>query len=79
MTVQEILQELAIAWTDRDPEAVAGLFAEDAVYAASVGPDPGRRAQGRAAIRRLVGAMFALDEGAVAETSTPVVFGDCAF
>jgi len=74
-----LLKDFARAWGARDLDGIVALFAEDGIYAASVGPEPGTRAQGRPAIRALIAEMFKVDDGAVAETSEPVLFDGGAF
>ena len=61
--IDAALDRLAEAWAASNPDAVAAAFAPDGVYAASVGPDPGEVARGRAAIRALAARMFATDAG----------------
>lgn len=62
-----VLARLLAAWKSRNAKEVAAQFANDGVYAASVGPEPGARAKGPAAIEALVGRMFAVDDGASSE------------
>ncbi|MCC0043750.1 MAG: nuclear transport factor 2 family protein [Brucellaceae bacterium] len=77
--IKKLLGDFADAWGRRDVGAVVELFADDAVYFASVGPEPGRRATGKTAIRELIEAMFAVDRGATSETTEPVIFDGGAF
>lgn len=80
MNEQEaLLAEFSRAWGVRDLDAVVELFAEDGVYAASVGPEPGTRAEGKLAIRAAVAKMFNVDDGAVTETTPPILFDGGAF
>ncbi len=76
--IEAALDRLAAAWAARDPDGVAATFAPDGVYASSVGPDPGMRAEGRAAIRALAEAMFAVDLG-VSEILERIALPDGAF
>ena len=77
--IEQTLKNFSAAWAGRDLEAVVNLFATEGEYAASVGPDPGKTARGHDEIRALVKDMFAVDDGAVAENSIPIVFGEEAF
>ncbi|GAB5506857.1 MAG: hypothetical protein Rhirs2KO_20200 [Rhizobiaceae bacterium] len=77
--IETLLGDFAGAWGRRDVSAVVELFAEDAIYFASVGPEPGRKATGKAEIRDLIEAMFAVDQGATSETSEPIIFDGGAF
>ena len=79
VTIDGTLDRLAAAWAARDADRVAALFAPDGVYAASVGPGPGTRAVGRAAIRDLAQRMFALDAGGASEVLERVPMPDGAF
>lgn len=76
---QILLDRFSAAWSEKDAEKVANLFAPDGVYFASIGPEPGHRAVGRVAIKKLVAAMFAQDAGAQSQTSAPIMMEDAAF
>lgn len=60
----DIVRAFGRAWASKDPEVVMAFFADDAVYGASVGPEPGTTCRGRQEIRhgitahRLFGAGF---------------------
>lgn len=55
-----VLERMAEGFNNRDPEAIAGQFTEDAVFETSQGPEPwGERFVGRAAIRAAVEQVFA--------------------
>ena len=79
MNVVDVLDKFSLAWSQKKVEEVVNLFAEDGMYAASVGPGPGKNAYGREEIRALIETMFTVDFGAVVETSDPVIFEDGAF
>lgn len=51
------------AWERADAGAVMQLMADDCVYLASVGPEPGRTYRGRADVARGVGEMLAFEAG----------------
>ncbi|MGB8420281.1 nuclear transport factor 2 family protein [Paraburkholderia sp.] len=53
-----IVQEFLEAWAAGDAEGVVGLFAEDAVFSASVGPEPGKTLTGRDKIAPAVSEML---------------------
>ncbi len=59
--IHKRLETLLNAWRCGDVERVVSCFSEQGVYFASVGPEPGERAQGHQHIRRLVRRMLAHD------------------
>ena len=69
--------EFGSAWNSRDPDLVAGFFAEDGVYHASVGPDHlGKTYVGRDAVRSGVKAFFERFPNGRFENLRVVVLGD---
>jgi len=64
------------AWIRRDVESLLALMTPDAVYAASVGPEPGHTFRGAAELRAGFEDMFALDIGAEIALAEPLLFGD---
>ncbi|MET3664760.1 nuclear transport factor 2 family protein [Caulobacter sp. 1776] len=72
------LQRFIDAWGRRDPDAVAACMAPQAIYSASVGPEPGATYVGREAIRAGVVEMFARDKGGRMQIDTPILMGDVA-
>jgi ketosteroid isomerase-like protein len=66
------------AWIRRDIDALLSLMTPDAVYAASVGPEPGRTFRGAAELRAGFEEMFAHDAGADIALDDPQLFGDQA-
>jgi len=65
------------AWNSRDADLVAGFFAEDGVYHASVGPDHlGKTYAGRDAVRKGVKAFFDRFPAGRFENLRVVVLGD---
>lgn len=65
------------AWNSRDPDYVAGFFAEDGVYHASVGPDLlGKTYRGKAQIREGARVFFERFPDGRFENLKVVVIGD---
>jgi ketosteroid isomerase-like protein len=62
----------------RDVDSLLDLMTDDAVYAASVGPEPGRTFRGHRELAAGFLAMFQHDAGAVIQQGEPVVLGDWA-
>jgi hypothetical protein len=54
----DIIHAFMRAWGQKDIDSVVGFFAEDAIFIASAGPEPGRTVKGLGAIRSIVSAMF---------------------
>jgi len=75
----DLLARFGEAWGAGDVDAIMACFHSNAVYFASVGPEPGEEAKGTAAIRQAVQNIFEHD-GEVSQTvSAPVFFADMAF
>lgn len=74
-----LLGQFADAWAARDLDGVMACFHREAVYIASVGPEPGQRAQGTQAIRDLIVRMFALDDCIDQSLSEPLFADNAAF
>lgn len=70
----ELLERFGRAWIARDVDALLALMADDAVYAASVGPGPGVDYHGKENIRRGLAEMFAHDAGADITLEPPAFF-----
>lgn len=66
------------AWVQQDVPRLLRLLTEDAVYAASVGPEPGTTFRGHDEIASGLSAMFAHDEGAQVSQGEPLVFAQAA-
>lgn len=64
------------AWTERDLDALMAHMADDATYAASVGPEPGATHVGRAAVRAGFAEMLAHDAGRTRRSGPAWLFGD---
>ena len=74
---RERAEEFGAAWNSGDADLVAGFFAEDGVYHASVGPDAlGKSYFGKEQIRRGVQAFFDRFPGGKFENLKVVVAGD---
>ncbi|MEU7747605.1 nuclear transport factor 2 family protein [Nonomuraea sp. NPDC049158] len=78
MSPRECLVGSADAWGRRDIGGLPALMTEDAVYAASVGPEPGRTFRGHAELADGFRAMFEHDAGAVIEQGEPLFNGEWA-
>jgi ketosteroid isomerase-like protein len=76
--VVALLDRFSRAWADRDVAGVLALMCDDAVYGASVGPEPGTTYRGRAEIERGLHVMFAHDDGAEIDQGAAVVSADRA-
>ncbi|MEH1129763.1 nuclear transport factor 2 family protein [Micromonospora sp. CPCC 206061] len=78
MTPRDCLARFADAWASHDVDGLLELMTADAVYAASVGPEPGRTFRGHQELAAGVRTMFDHDAGADIEQGEPVAFGDMA-
>lgn len=76
--VQELLRLFSEAWVQQDVEGILRLLAEDAVYAASVGPEPGTTFRGHKEIAAGLALMFSHDEGAQVALERVMVVQDAA-
>jgi ketosteroid isomerase-like protein len=63
----EIVREVSAAWGRRDLPALMKYVADDCVYSASVGPEPGETFVGRDAVRAGFAKLLAHDSDGVAE------------
>lgn len=70
--IETLLSEFASAWDDRDLDRAVACFAEDAVYSASIGPEPGERAEGLVEIYKLIAKMFTFDKGATTQIGNQI-------
>jgi ketosteroid isomerase-like protein len=59
----ETLEAFSEAWSRADLEALMSFMADDCVYYASVGPEPGTSYEGREAVRRGFLEMLVYDRG----------------
>lgn len=76
--VRKLLKEFSDVWRRRDIPAILALMGPNAVYGASIGPEPGRSYRGHEEIATGLAEMFAHDAGADVESHRPVVMGDHA-
>ena len=60
---RKLVSDFMDAWERADAGAVMQLMAEDCVYSASVGPEPGMTYRGRTDVTRGVGEMLAFEAG----------------
>ncbi len=60
---RELMRAFMDAWERADADAVMRLMADDCVYGASVGPEPGTTYRGRAAVARGVAEMLEFESG----------------
>jgi ketosteroid isomerase-like protein len=75
---RELLVQFAEAWRQHNVPALLELLTEDAVYAASVGPEPGTTYRGHDEIAAGFVLMFAHDEGGDATQEVAATVGDTA-
>lgn len=54
----ELMRRFAVLWTGKDLDGCMACFGDDAVFAASVGPEPGTTYSGKAAIRAKLREIF---------------------
>jgi ketosteroid isomerase-like protein len=78
LSPRECLARFADAWANRDIGGLLELMTDDAVYAASVGPEPGRTFRGRPELVAGFRTMFEHDAGARIEQGEPLVLGGWA-
>jgi ketosteroid isomerase-like protein len=76
--IRDVLNRFAEAWGSADPARVLAVMAEDCVYEASVGPEPGRTYRGAAELLVGLKAMFAHDAPARIEITDVFGCGDRA-
>jgi ketosteroid isomerase-like protein len=70
------LHAFAAAWDTADLDRLMDLMAEECIYQASVGPEPGRTHAGRPAVRTGFEEMLAHDAGAESRGGRIFVAGD---
>ena len=66
MRTEEIIREVAAAWGRADLTALMKFIADDCVYCASVGPEPGETFVGREAVHAGFAKLLAHDSDGVA-------------
>jgi ketosteroid isomerase-like protein len=67
MDHEAIIREVSAAWGRSDLPAIMKYIADDCVYSASVGPEPGETFVGREAVRAGFAKLLAHDSDGVAE------------
>jgi len=77
-TIKTLLNELTDGWACHDVVRVVNCFAEDGVYSASLGPEPGTTCVGKDEIRSLVKEMFRVDAGSTSTTSDLLIMDQTA-
>ena len=75
---EERLKAIAAAWARADIEALMSYVADDCVYSASVGPEPGETFVGKDAVRAGFLKLLGHDRGSVSEPGEIRVLGDWA-
>ena len=73
---EALLVEFGRAWGRRDVPRLMELMAEDCIYQASAGPEPGRTFRGREEVRRGFELMLAHDAGSESRDGRVFVAGD---
>ena len=74
-----LVRQFMDAWERADSGAVMQLMADDCVYAASVGPEPGMTFRGRAAVARGVADMLSFESGGESRQGRVWFADECAF
>ena len=79
VSVQEsLIRDISAAWGRADLETLMSFVADDCVYSASVGPEPGETFVGKDAVRAGFIKMLAHDRDSVSEPGDVHTFGDTA-
>jgi ketosteroid isomerase-like protein len=76
MRNEDITRDFVAAWGRADLETLMKYIAEDCVYSASVGPEPGETFVGRDAVRAGFAKLLAHDDDGVAEPGELRPVGD---
>src|SRR5512144_663043 len=76
MEPQQIIREVGAAWGRRDLPTLMKYVADDCVYSASVGPEPGETFVGRDAVRTGFARLLAHDSDGTSEPGEMRVVGD---
>jgi len=74
--LESIIRDISSAWGRADLETLMTFVADDCVYSASVGPEPGETFVGRDAVRAGFIKMLGHDRDSVAEPGDVHTFGD---
>ena len=76
MDSESIIRQVSAAWGRGDLTTIMKFVADDCVYSASVGPEPGQTFVGRDAVRDGFAKLLAHDSDGVAEPGEMRVAGD---
>ena len=76
MRLDDIIREVSAAWGRADLATLMKFIADDCVYSASVGPEPGETFVGRDAVRSGFAKLLAHDSDGVAEPGEIRLAGD---
>ena len=76
MRADDIIREVVAAWGRADLATLMKFIADDCVYSASVGPEPGETFVGRDAVRAGFAKLLAHDSDGVAEPGEIRLAGD---
>lgn len=79
MTNRNVYDAFAAAWAAGDADRCVALMTENALYGASIGPEPGRTFAGSAEIREGIKAMIAHDNAVSIEITSWTEVGSTAF
>lgn len=74
--LEDIIRDVSAAWRGADLATLMEFIAEDCIYSASVGPEPGETFVGRDAVRAGFAKLLAHDSNGVGEAGEIRVAGD---
>ena len=76
LSPQRLVEEFGAAWSRKDVDALMSYVADDCVYQASVGPEPGETFRGRAEVRRGIEKMLSHDDTGESRAGRVVMAGN---
>ena len=76
---KNLVRAFSEAWAERDLDRVMTFFADDCVYAASIGPEPGTLFVGQEAVRIGIESLFEYDSGSRVEAGRIFAEGSTVF
>ncbi len=76
--VRAVVDQFMTAWIEGNLEGVLAVMAEDAVFVATTGPEPGRSFRGRDNIRRLFASLMSPSSTVRLRVESTYVVGDTA-
>lgn len=82
MTDQEkldLLEDFTAAWGRADLDGLLALMTADCVYAASIGPEPGKTYRGRAEVRQGLAEIIEFESGGEQRSGKKWISGDYVF